>query len=197
MTDTRGLREENKRSAFKAVSWRLIATTTGMVIVYISTGRLALTAYFAVADIILKMLFYFIHERVWNKISFGRTFIFTIDSAMKTSPVTASPLETISSVVHKMVSSDIGAVIVIEDGKPTGLITEKDILSRVLESDRDASQTYAKDVMSSPIEIVEHNISPKDILQTMRHKNIRRLAVIKKKELVGIITERRILNALL
>jgi CBS domain-containing protein len=197
LKDTRGLREENKRSALKAISWRLIATTTGMSIVYISTGKLELIAFFAVADIILKMLFYFMHERIWNKISFGRTFSFNLDSVMRTPPITTLPLESVSTVVHKMVSSNIGAVVVVENGKSMGLITEKDVLTRVLETGRDTFETYAQDIMSSPVIFVEDKMSPKDILQMMRAKNIRRLAVTKKGELVGIISERRILNALL
>ena len=68
----KGMHEEHKRSALKAVSWRVIATSTGMIITYFITGKLELTAIFGIGDVILKLMFYFIHERVWNKIEYGK-----------------------------------------------------------------------------------------------------------------------------
>jgi len=64
--------EEHKRSALKAISWRIIATSTTMILVYVLTGQLELTATVGFLDVILKILFYFIHERGWNRIEFGR-----------------------------------------------------------------------------------------------------------------------------
>jgi uncharacterized membrane protein len=43
-----------------------------MAIVYINTGKLDLTLSIGSLDIFIKMIFYFIHERIWDKISFGR-----------------------------------------------------------------------------------------------------------------------------
>jgi adenylylsulfate kinase len=63
------------RSLLKAFSWRLVATITTVSIVYIMTGQLELTAIVGFYDIILKLILFFIHERVWNKIQFGRTLI--------------------------------------------------------------------------------------------------------------------------
>ena len=78
------MHEDQKRSAFKAVTWRIIATSTGMVLVFLFTGRLDLMAEFGIGDVVLKLLFYFLHERLWNMLSFGRS----IDG--KVTPVTQS-----------------------------------------------------------------------------------------------------------
>lgn len=64
--------EKHKRSALKAISWRIIATSTTMFLVYVFSGQLELTATVGFFDVVLKMLFYFIHERGWNRIEFGR-----------------------------------------------------------------------------------------------------------------------------
>lgn len=61
--------DKTSKSAIKAVSWRIIASITTMTLVYIFTGELKLVAEIGILEIILKMLFYYLHERVWNKIT--------------------------------------------------------------------------------------------------------------------------------
>ncbi|MHA2163707.1 MAG: DUF2061 domain-containing protein [Candidatus Hodarchaeales archaeon] len=61
-----------ERSVLKAITWRLIATITTTSIVYIMTGRLDLTAAVGFYDVILKLILFFFHERVWNRIQYGR-----------------------------------------------------------------------------------------------------------------------------
>lgn len=197
MRNVKGVHEEPKRSVLKTVSWRVIATVTTMFLVYVYTGQLELTAVVGIGENVLKTLSYFLHERVWNRIAFGRSLGGAIRSAMRSPPVTAPPSDTVSSIVQKMITSDIGAVIVADDDKHYGLITEKDILERVLKTGRDPTKTYAKDIMSSPLTTVEYNKPLTEILKTIHDKQIRRLAVTQKGKVIGIITERRILEALI
>jgi len=114
-----------------------------------------------------------------------------VESLMRTPPIEASPSEKISTVARMMVSSDIGAAIITVDGKPVGIITEKDIIRKVAAEGRDIDRITAGEVMSSPIITIEHNQPISDALRMMREKAIRRLAVTKRGKLVGIITERR------
>ncbi|MCW4019649.1 MAG: CBS domain-containing protein [Candidatus Bathyarchaeota archaeon] len=193
----KGMHEEHKRSALKTISWRVIGTLAAMFLVYMLTGQLELTASVGFFDIILRMPLYFTHERVWDRIAFGKTIGGTVESAMRMPPVTALPSETVSSVIRKMVSSEIGAIIVVEDKRPVGLITERDILERVEEAGRNPSETFAKEIMSSPVVTVECKKSLSGMLKIMRDKQIRRLAVTQNGELTGILTERRILESLL
>ena len=62
----------HRRSIVKAISWRIIATITTFTIVYILTGKLALSIEVGVFDVTSKMLFYYLHERGWEKISWGQ-----------------------------------------------------------------------------------------------------------------------------
>jgi len=193
----KGVREEHKRSALKAISWRIIATSTTMSLVYILTGQLELTAGVGIGELALKMLFYFLHERGWNRVTFGRSLRGTIKSVMRSPPITTLRSESVSNLVQKMITFDIGAVIVSDGDKHYGLVTERDILERVLEVGKDPTKTLAKDIMSSPLTTVEYNKSLTNMLKIMHDKQIRRLAVIQEGEAIGIITERRILEALI
>ena len=109
-------------------------------------------------------------------------------------PVTVSPSERATDVTYKMVVSDIGAVIVVEGGKPVGMITERDMLERVLMAKKDMYGTQAKDVMSKPVISIEADRSIKEALELMQKHQIRRLAATEKEALIGVVTERRLLR---
>ena len=64
--------ERPVRSIAKAVSWRVIGTLDTLIISYLLTGEVAIAASIASVDFITKMALYFFHERIWNKISWGR-----------------------------------------------------------------------------------------------------------------------------
>jgi uncharacterized membrane protein len=61
------------RSGIKALTWRLVATVTTVSIVYALTGRLELIAAVGFYDVLLKLILFFLHERVWNRVQYGRT----------------------------------------------------------------------------------------------------------------------------
>ena len=190
------MREDPKRSGLKAITWRIIATSTGMFLVYFFTGQLELMAGFGIGDVVLKLLFYFMHERVWNLTEYGRSLGSKVTSAMRSPPVMSLHSDTVSSIVQKMIASDIGAVIVCDGDNPVGMITERDILENVLKTSKDPTKTFARDIMSSPITNVEYNKSITDGLRIMRDKQIRRLAVTQEGKVIGIVTQRRILDTL-
>jgi uncharacterized membrane protein len=64
--------ESNTRSLAKAVSYRLLGSAVTAVIVLSWTGKIALSAGIGVLDLVAKIGLYFLHERIWNHISFGR-----------------------------------------------------------------------------------------------------------------------------
>lgn len=191
------MHEESKRSGLKAISWRIIATSTGMLLVYFFTGQLETMAEFGIGDVVLKLLFYFLHERAWNKTEYGRTLGGKVSSAMRSPPVISLHSDTIQSIIQKMVTFDIGAVIIADDDKPMGIITERDILEWELTTSEDSTQKAAREIMSSPITVVEKDTSLTDALKLMREKHIRRLVVTQEDKILGVVSERRILDALI
>jgi uncharacterized membrane protein len=66
------MKDSRIRSVFKALTWRAIATGTTMTLVYLGTGDVELMAHIGVADVIIKLFFYFVHERAWGRIGWGR-----------------------------------------------------------------------------------------------------------------------------
>ncbi len=115
-------------------------------------------------------------------------------SNMKSDPPQSTPLSTISHVVEMMMSEDIGAVVIVEESRPVGIITEKDILRRVVKTGRDFEKVLAKDVMTKPLLTIEAVRPISDALEILRKNNIRRLVITKAGALIGLTTERRLLE---
>lgn len=107
-------------------------------------------------------------------------------------PVTVSPSESVGSCLSSMVLKDVGAVIVVEKGGPVGIITEKDVLERVIMKNKNVYTTTAKDVMSKPLISIESDRPIKEAIELMRKHDIRRLAITANGALVGLVTERRL-----
>jgi adenylylsulfate kinase len=64
--------ETRKRSLAKSISWRIFATLITMLLVFAFTGNLAVSGGVGVTELISKIALYYIHERVWNILRFGR-----------------------------------------------------------------------------------------------------------------------------
>ncbi len=75
--------ETHKRSVAKAVSYRFMATLTTTTVVFILTRKLTLALGVGVLDMLAKISFFYIHERVWAKIKWG-----TAKHPLETLPVT-------------------------------------------------------------------------------------------------------------
>ncbi len=65
-------RETNIRSITKGFSWRLFATTTTVIIVYVFFGRLDLAIAAGVIETISKVLLYYAHEKIWQRVRWGK-----------------------------------------------------------------------------------------------------------------------------
>jgi adenylylsulfate kinase len=65
-------KDTNTRSVAKGFSWRLVATTTTIIIVYLFFGRLDLAIAAGVIETVLKVGLYWAHERAWFKVKWGR-----------------------------------------------------------------------------------------------------------------------------
>jgi len=65
-------KETKARSIVKTISWRILATLTTIVLVYIFIGDVSIALSVGAIEVFLKMLVYFLHERAWDKIMFGK-----------------------------------------------------------------------------------------------------------------------------
>ena len=90
--------------------------------------------------------------------------------------------------VQKMVKFNIGSVIVTNNGRAVGIITERNILERIVEPRHDAGIINAKDIMSAPLITIDVNAAVEEAAKIMTSKVIKTLPVIDGGKLVGVIT---------
>ncbi len=64
--------DKHYRSLVKSISWRVTGTIDTMVISFLITGKLKWALSIGVVELFTKMILYYAHERIWNRISFGR-----------------------------------------------------------------------------------------------------------------------------
>lgn len=82
-----------------------------------------------------------------------------------------------------------GSALVVEKDKPVGVITERDLLRKVVAKGLDPAELKVQEIMSSPIVTIKAKKRVKDAYQLMDEKNIRRLAVVNEEgEIIGKVT---------
>jgi uncharacterized membrane protein len=64
--------ETNRRSIVKSISWRFFAAVITSLVVFFMTGKMEFAAKVGMIDTAIKLVVYFAHERIWNKINYGR-----------------------------------------------------------------------------------------------------------------------------
>ena len=67
------MHESKTRSLAKAISWRITGTVDTFIISFFITGQIALAGAIALTEVITKVFLYWAHERVWNKVKWGKT----------------------------------------------------------------------------------------------------------------------------
>ena len=90
--------------------------------------------------------------------------------------------------VVKMNKFRIGSVIVTNNGRPVGIITERNILERIVESRLDPSSVRAKDIMSAPLITIDLNTAVEEAAQIMVRKGIKKLPVVDGGRVVGVVS---------
>ena len=115
-----------------------------------------------------------------------------VKEVMKTNLAIIKPSMTVLEAAQLMKKRKIGNVIVVEKKQPIGILTESDILKKVVAEGKNAKDVLVKDVMSTPIIVIDPYVSLEEAMKTMGKCNVRRLPVIENNELIGIITQKDI-----
>ncbi len=108
---------------------------------------------------------------------------------------TVKPDDSVHSAVVKMNKFGIGSVIVISSGRPIGIITETNVMRRVVEPRMDPATVWAKDIMTSPLVTIDQTAAVEEAAKIMADKGISRLPVTNGKKLVGLISSTDIVKA--
>jgi CBS domain-containing protein len=109
---------------------------------------------------------------------------------MKTELVTAAPDESVSQAAVSMSRNGVGAVLVLDGGTLVGVLSERDVLARVVAEGRDPTTTKVMDVATSQVVSVDVDTSLRECAALLQSKNIRHLPVLDGGRPVGILSGR-------
>ncbi len=98
------------------------------------------------------------------------------------------PNETVYDAIKKMADLNIGALLVLDDGKVKGIISERDYRNKVILKGRTSASTPVKDIMVKQVFCVNSSDSINLCMQLMTEKKIRHLPVLNNGDLAGIIS---------
>ncbi len=103
--------------------------------------------------------------------------------------VTAAPETSVRTLAVLMRDRHVGAVIITEKDRPVGIVTDRDVVSRVVAPDRDPLSLRARDIMSTDLVVAREGTPLADVTERMRARGIRRVPVVDGRgRLVSIIT---------
>jgi CBS domain-containing protein len=120
-----------------------------------------------------------------------------VKDVMSSPAVTVQESVTANKIADLMSKHEYGCIIVAsKDGKPIGIITERDLVVRVLAKNAKPDTVKAKDVMTAPLMTIEPDATISEAARRMSRLDIRRLAVTYKEKLVGIVSSKDVLGVM-
>lgn len=114
--------------------------------------------------------------------------IIFVRDAMTRDVKTISPNSSVMEAVKKMNKFGIGSIVAVQDGRPVGIITERDISRKIVEPWLDPTVIKVMEIMSSPLITIRDDTPLEEAAKTMTDKVIKKLPVVKNGKLVGIVT---------
>jgi signal-transduction protein with cAMP-binding, CBS, and nucleotidyltransferase domain len=97
-------------------------------------------------------------------------------------------MDTAADAARMMKQQSIGDVIVLDDGKLCGMVTDRDIVVRVIAEGRDAEHTPLRDICTNDLATVAPGDDTKHAVQLMTKRAVRRLPIVDDGKVVGILT---------
>ena len=98
------------------------------------------------------------------------------------------PDSSVKEVVASMNRFNVGSIVVMQGDRPVGIISERDILRRVVEPCLSPETLTAGQIMTSPVYTINETASIDEVAKLMVEKKIRKIPVMNKEKLMGIIT---------
>jgi len=111
-----------------------------------------------------------------------------VEDVMVEEVVTVETDATVQEAVDLMNIHEIGCLIVVLSGKPVGIVTERDMLKRVLAESRDPEKVKVSDIMSAPLIVGKPAMEIEDAVKLMFKTKIKKLPVVQRGRLIGLVT---------
>ncbi len=117
-----------------------------------------------------------------------------VRDVMSSPVITTTEGESVEKVAKLMKAQRLGSIIVTDkEDRPIGVITERDLVTRVLSENKLPSDLKAKEVMSSPLVTIKPDETLSNVARQMSRLNMRRFGVVYKGELVGVVSSKDVL----
>ena len=108
---------------------------------------------------------------------------------MEKNVITIDINETADNAANQMKENDISFLVIIENGKPVGVVSERDFVQKLCINNQNSSDVKISDIMSYKFRWVKPTTKIEDAIQKMLNNNIRRLLILDDEKLVGVITQ--------
>ena len=118
-----------------------------------------------------------------------------VKDIMTKSVKTIEPDSTIQEAADTMSKSSVGSLIVVRKGELMGILTERDILTKVVAKSTAGSKVHVKDIMTKEVVMIEPDTDIEDAAEIMVKKQIKKLPVVHNNQLIGIVTSMDIVSA--
>ena len=117
------------------------------------------------------------------------SFMGQIRDIMEKNVITIENDKTAQDAAKIIAEKDISFLVIMNEGKPQGVLSESDFVRKVAAEDKKASETKISEIMSYKFRSVGPNTTIEDAIQKMLNNNIRRLLILDDEKLVGVITQ--------
>jgi CBS domain-containing protein len=112
-----------------------------------------------------------------------------VSEAMTRGVICIDVKDTVQEAAEVMKKNDISSVIVTKKGDGVGIITERDIICKIVALSKNPKKMLAKEVMTSPLITIKPTVSLDDAARIMRDKDIRRLVITDQDRIIGVLSE--------
>jgi CBS domain-containing protein len=110
------------------------------------------------------------------------------EDVMTTEVVTLDENDSAKKAAEIMAQEGVSAIIVTSEGKANGILTERDILKRIVAEDKNSRKTKVKEIMSSPLVTIGPSTDLEEAANLMFEKKIKNLPVANENRLIGLIS---------
>lgn len=104
------------------------------------------------------------------------------------------PDASVFEAIRTMAEKHVGALVVMQEGKPVGILSERDYLTKVILKDRSSKSTQVREIMTSKLVCIRPESTIEECMAVMTERQIRHLPVLEKDTVVGMVSMRDVVR---
>ncbi len=120
-----------------------------------------------------------------------------VSSVMSTEPVSFTQDTVVSDIAREMAQKQISCAVIVDNGRPIGIITERDLIRKVITEGNDPGSIAISDIMTKSVLTLESDARLVTAGELMRKNRVRRFPIVRNGRLVGVVTETDVIRGLI